>query len=53
MLLATAPMRGQETDIYSDTWTATDALGRTMPTVAEAPLRTDKQRTVGISFTSL
>ena len=50
MLLATAPMRAQETDIYPDTWTATDALGRTMPTAAEAPLRTDKQRTVGIFY---
>ncbi|MBQ9286417.1 MAG: hypothetical protein IJ209_09080 [Bacteroidaceae bacterium] len=40
----------QETDICPDTWTATDALGRTMPTAEEAPLRTDKQRTVGIFY---
>ena len=50
MLLATAPMRAQEVDIYPDTWTATDALGRTMPTAADAPLRTGKQRTVGIFY---
>ena len=40
----------QSTDLFPDTWTATDALGRTMPTASEAPLRTDKTRTVGIFY---
>lgn len=36
-------------DTYADTWVATDALGRTQPTVAEAgPVRTD--RFVGIFY---
>ena len=34
----------------ADTWVATDALGRTMPTADEAPLKTDRQRTVGIFY---
>ena len=38
------------TDILPDTWVATDALGRVMPDAAAAPLRTDKQRTVGIFY---
>ena len=40
----------QVVDIMPDTWVATDALGRMMPTAEEAPLRTDKQRTVGIFY---
>ena len=31
-------------------WVATDALGRTLPTAGECPLKTDKQRTVGIFY---
>ena len=34
----------------ADTWVATDALGRVMPTAEEAPLKTDKPRTVGIFY---
>ena len=34
----------------ADTWVATDGAGRTMPTSAEAPLKTDKPRTVGIFY---
>ena len=34
----------------ADTWVATDALGRTMPTAAENPLKTDRPRTVGIFY---
>ena len=34
----------------ADTWVATDALGRTMPTADEAPLKTDRKRTVGIFY---
>ena len=37
-------------DIFPDTWVATDALGRTMPTAQQQPLRTDKERTVGIFY---
>jgi hypothetical protein len=37
-------------DIYADTWVATDAVGRTMPTADETPLKTDKDRTVGIFY---
>ena len=38
-------------DLMSDTWVATDALGRVMPTAEEAGLpKTDKQRTVGIFY---
>ena len=31
-------------------WVATDALGRTLPTAEECPLKTDKPRTVGIFY---
>ncbi len=37
-------------DIYPDTWVATDDVGRTMPTAADAPLKEDKNRTVGIFY---
>ncbi|HKK62429.1 MAG TPA: hypothetical protein VJ951_07710 [Bacteroidales bacterium] len=38
-------------DIYPDTWVATDALGRTMPTFEEVgPVKTDKQRVVGMFY---
>ncbi|MBI5095957.1 MAG: hypothetical protein HZB26_26420 [Candidatus Hydrogenedentes bacterium] len=38
-------------DLYSDTWVATDALGRTMPDVAAAgPVKTDQRRVVGIFY---
>ena len=40
----------QVIDIEPDTWVATDALGRTTPTAAEEPLRSDKRRTVGIFY---
>lgn len=41
----------QITDIMSDTWVATDGLGRIMPTAKEAgALKTDKKRTVGIFY---
>lgn len=40
----------QETDLQADTWVAADALGRTMPTSAEVPLRQDRKRTVGIFY---
>ena len=37
-------------DIYPDTWVATDDVGRVMPTAEEAPLKSDKERTVGIFY---
>lgn len=48
-----APAAGepQYRDIYPDTWVATDAIGRTMPDVAEAgPPKTDQRRVVGIFY---
>ena len=45
-----APVAAQTIDLQTDTWVATDALGRVMPTAAEVPLRTDKPRTVGIFY---
>ena len=39
------------TDIYPDTWVATDALGRTMPDYNEAGApKNDKRRVVGIFY---
>jgi hypothetical protein len=38
-------------DLYSDTWTATDALGRTMPDISSAgPVKKDQRRVVGIFY---
>ena len=38
-------------DLYSDTWVATDAIGRTMPTNAETgDIKDDKRRVVGIFY---
>ena len=38
-------------DLYSDTWVATDALGRTMPAFAEVgPVKKDQRRVVGIFY---
>ena len=38
-------------DLMSDTWVATDALGRTMPLVdAVGPMKEDHRRTVGIFY---
>ena len=46
--------RGQaleQRDLYSDTWVATDAVGRTMPTVDEAGApKDDRRRVVGIFY---
>lgn len=49
LLLASSGLAAQ-TDLMSDTWVATDALGRVMPDASECPLRTDKPRTVGIFY---
>ncbi len=38
-------------DIYPDTWMATDALGRSMPTSADVgPVKQDQRRVVGIFY---
>ena len=38
-------------DLYSDTWVATDALGRTMPLIdSVGPVKTDQRRVVGIFY---
>ena len=38
-------------DLYSDTWVATDALGRTMPSFADVgPVKKDQRRVVGIFY---
>lgn len=38
-------------DIYPDTWVATDALGRTMPSYEEVgPVKNDQRRVVGIFY---
>jgi hypothetical protein len=52
LLLATG-VKAQNTyrDLYSDTWVATDALGRTMPTIDLAgPVKTGHKRVVGIFY---
>lgn len=36
--------------LMSDTWVATDALGRVMPGAEECPLKVDKPRTVGMFY---
>lgn len=41
-----------QADIYPDTWVAVDDLGRQMPDPQQNPLKTDKQRTVGIFYVS-
>ena len=38
-------------DLFSDTWVATDALGRKMPLHDEVgPVKTDQRRVVGIFY---
>ncbi len=42
---------GSYRDLYSDTWVATDALGRNMPSSQEVgPPKTDKRRVTGIFY---
>lgn len=51
MLVVISVCNSLAQDIQSDTWMATDALGRTMPTHWEAPFKNDgKPRTVGIFY---
>jgi hypothetical protein len=45
------PVPSQVEDIFSDTWVATDGVGRQMPTNKEVGnVKTDKQRVVGIFY---
>ena len=47
----TVSIGGDGTDLYSDTWVATDALGRTMPDIdSVGPVKTDHRRIVGIFY---
>lgn len=39
-------------DLYPDTWVAIDGIDRVLPTSEDCPLRTDKNRTVGIFYVS-
>ena len=41
---------GDKSNLMADTWVATDALGRVMPTGKDYALKTDKPRTVGIFY---
>ena len=57
LILASQVSVGQTTthsdirDLYSDTWVATDALGRTMPSADETGrVKTDHERVVGIFY---
>ena len=54
LLFSTSIAIGQATagrDLYSDTWVATDALGRTMPDLAAVgPVKTDQRRVTGIFY---
>src|ERR1700754_2783465 len=50
-LVANAQETTKQRDLYSDTWVATDALGRTMPLINLAgPVKTDHKRVVGIFY---
>lgn len=53
-MLPRCAARGEEPsyrDLYSDTWVATDALGRTMPGLDEVgPIKKDQRRVVGIFY---
>jgi len=47
----TAKTQDSFRDLYSDTWVASDALGRQMPGLNEAgPVKTDKRRVVSIFY---
>lgn len=55
IMVATAGMASSDKktarDLYSDTWTATDALGRTMPDIdAVGEVKKDQRRIVGIFY---
>ncbi len=50
-LFYTVPAVAQERDLYSDTWVASDALGRKMPTFEMVgPVKNDQTRVVGIFY---
>ena len=47
---AQVPEENYYTDIYPDTWVATDGVGRKTPTAEDVELKTDKPRSVGIFY---
>ena len=51
LILASGVADSAVRDIYSDTWVGSDALGRTMPGLAEVgPVKKDQRRVVGIFY---
>jgi len=51
LAIASAGTTARAQDLMADTWVGTDALGRTMPTAAEAGMtKHDKKRTVGMFY---
>ncbi len=51
LILASGVAYSAVRDLYSDTWVATDALGRTMPGFADVgPVKKDQRRVVGIFY---
>ena len=50
-LFYTGSMVAQERDLYSDTWVASDALGRKMPTFEMVgPVKKDQRQVVGVVY---
>lgn len=50
MAAAAVSANEPERDLMQDTWVATDALGREMPSSDTIPVKNDKERTVGIFY---
>lgn len=51
LILASGAAHSAVRDIYSDTWVASDALGRTMPGIADVgAVKKDQRRVVGIFY---
>jgi len=51
LVIFSADAQQKPRDLYSDTWVATDALGRTMPTIdLVGPVKKDHKRVVGIFY---
>ncbi len=51
LFLSAGSTYAQERDLYSDTWVATDALGRKMPSFEMVgPVKNDQRRVVGIFY---
>lgn len=50
--LVAAASEPSPADLFSDTWVGIDGIDRILPTADDQPLRTDKDRTVGIFYVS-